>query len=148
MSELFSKQERAAWGGFLSIHGKMNREIDEDLRKNHGITHVEFEVLLRLHCAAEHRMRIQDLSAQSLLSTSGTSRLVNRLEKSGWLTRVTAEEDRRGAYAVLTEEGCDRFKALIPAHIRFVKRRFLNAFSKEDLTEMARLWQCHNDYSE
>lgn len=58
-------------------------------------------------------MRIQDLTAQSILTQSGMSRAVERLEKAGLVTRESASEDRRGAYAVLTMAGLERFNAAI-----------------------------------
>lgn len=137
----FSKIEQNAWGGFLGTYARMNRMIEEDLQSHSQITHVEFEVLLRLAWNENHRVRIQDLAAESVITRSGVSRVVERLEKAGLLTREEASEDRRGAYAVLTEKGAARFQQAIKAHVAFVRDNFLSHYSENELEQMAAFWQ-------
>ena len=137
----FSKSEREAWSGFLNTYACIYRLVEADLQEHSRITHVEFEVLLRLSWEEGHRLRIQDLAARSILTRSGMSRAVERLEKAGLVRREGAKEDRRGAYAVLTEAGLERFHAAMQAHIVFVRRIFLDVFSEEELKQMATFWQ-------
>lgn len=141
MSELFTKLERAAWGGFITTQSRLFGRIEDDLRKRFGITHAEFEVLLRLSFAPDGRARIQDLASRSLLSRSGTSRAVERLERAGHVLREGAEEDGRGAYAVLTEAGRAHFGKAAREHVALVRTEFLSRFSEEELTQMAAFWQ-------
>ena len=141
MGDGFSEIEQNAWGGFLGTYGRMNRMIEEDLQSHSRITHVEFEVLLRLSWNENHRVRIQDLAAQSVLTRSGVSRVVERLEKAGLVTREEASEDRRGAYAVLTEAGVERFQIAVEAHVDFVRKIFLGKFTEQELQQMAGFWQ-------
>ncbi len=137
----FSQIEQDAWGGFLSAYARINRLIEEDLQSHSRITHVEFEVLLRLSWNATHRLRIQDLAAQSLLTRSGISRVVERLENAGLVMREEASEDRRGAYAILTEEGITRFQKAAQAHIAFVREHFLSLYNDEELKQMSVFWK-------
>ena len=109
----FSQLEREAWGGFLSAYAFIYRIVEEDLQSHSQVTHVEFEILLRLSWAENQRMRIQDLAAQSLLTRSGVSRAISRLEEAGLVAREEASEDRRGSYAMLTKEGAKRFQNAI-----------------------------------
>lgn len=141
MTELFSRCQQAAWGGFLSAYARMNRLIEDDLQAHSHLTHVEFEVLLRLSWSDTHRMRIQDLAAESILTRSGISRVVERLEKAGLVTREEAPEDRRGAYAVLTEAGAERFRLAAQKHSECVHTHFLSKFSEEELQTMATFWE-------
>ncbi len=141
MTELFSRCQQAAWGGFLSAYARLNRIIEEDLQAHSHLTHVEFEILLRLSWSDPHRMRIQDLAAESILTRSGISRVVERLEKAGLVTREEAPEDRRGAYAVLTEAGAERFRIAAQKHSECVHTHFLNKFNEEELQIMAAFWQ-------
>lgn len=136
----FSQIEQDAWGGFLGTYAAINRLIEEDLQSHSHITHVEFEVLLRLSWNENHRMRIQDLAAQSILTRSGVSRVVERLEKARLVTREEAPEDRRGAYAVLTEAGAERFRIASQKHVELVREKFLSLFSETELKQMANLW--------
>ncbi|MCI0549995.1 MAG: MarR family transcriptional regulator [Anaerolineae bacterium] len=141
MTEDFSPVERDAWGGFLKTYAYINRLIEADLQEHARITHVEFEVLLRLSWQENQRLRIQDLAAQSILTRSGLSRVVERLEKAGLVIREEACEDRRGAYAVLTEAGVERFRTASQAHMDFVRRNFLDLFNDEELKQMAAFWK-------
>src|SRR5215813_12463168 len=110
MAEDFTLLEQAAWGDLLGMHGRLMHKIDADLQEQHRITHAEFEVLLRLSWEEGYQLRIQDLAARSLLSRSGMSRVVDRLEQADLVTRKGASEDRRGTYAVLTEAGLARLQ--------------------------------------
>jgi DNA-binding MarR family transcriptional regulator len=141
MENGFSELEQKAWGGFLGAYAHINRIVEEDLQEHSRITHVEFEVLLRLSWEENHRLRIQDLAAQSLLTRSGVSRVIERLEKAGLVTREEASEDRRGAYAVLTEAGIERFRTAAQAHITFVRKNFLGLFNEQELEQMASFWK-------
>lgn len=137
----FSSVEQDAWGGLLSTYARLNRLIEADLLEHGGITHAEFEVLLRLAWQTDHKLRIQDLVAQSLLTQSGTSRLVDRLVKAGLVTREGASEDRRGAYAVLTPAGAERFQAVAAAHMTLVKQAFLDLYSEAELKKLGAFWK-------
>ncbi len=145
MDNPFTPSEQAAWGGLLDVHGRLMREIEADLQEHSHITHVEFEVLLRLSWEEKRRLRIQDLAARSVLTRSGMSRAVERLEKAGLVQREEAPEDRRGAYAVLTEAGALRLRSAAQAHAAFVRRHFLSHFSMDELEQMGRFWQRLND---
>lgn len=141
MKSSFTELERAAWGGFIVTQSRLFGLIEEDLRRRFGITHAEFEVLLRLTFAEGGRARIQDLAARSLLSRSGTSRAVERLARAGHLERQGAEEDGRGAYAVLTRQGRRHFLAAAREHVQLVRREFLSRLSGEAQAMLADLWR-------
>jgi DNA-binding MarR family transcriptional regulator len=141
VDDVFTTLEQAAWGGLLGMYGRMMRQIESDLQTHSRISHVEFEVLLRLSWDESHRLRIQDLAARSVLTRSGMSRAVERLEKGGLVTREGAAEDRRGAYAVLTEAGSARLRSALQAHVALVRSHFLSNFSEAELVQMAEFWQ-------
>ena len=141
MTQGFSQIEREAWGGFLNAYSRINRIVEEDLFSHSRITHVEFEVLLRLSWHPKRRLRIQDLAQQSILTRSGVSRVIERLEKAGLVTREGASEDRRGAYAILTQAGEERLSNAMRAHIVFVRHNFLDLFTADELKLMAAFWK-------
>ncbi len=140
MDDFFTSAEAAAWGGFMSAHGQLSKRLEENLRRNAGLSHAEYEVLLRLFRQQDGRLRIQDLAEHSVLTRSGTSRLVDRLEGTGLVTRAGAEEDRRGAYAVLTEAGRDHFIQTAQRHTTLVRESFLSHFSTEELELLDSYW--------
>jgi DNA-binding MarR family transcriptional regulator len=141
MGERFTRLEQEAWGGFLATFGRIDRLVGGDLEEHSRITHVEFEALLRLSWESEHRLRIQDLAARSILTRSGVSRVVERLERAGLVQREEAPEDRRGAYARLTDAGAERLRAAMPPHVRFVRAKFLRHFGDQELEQMAGFWK-------
>ena len=140
MDSWFNETEAQAWGGFLSTHGRLSRRLEENLRRTSHLSHAEYEVLLRLFVAEGRQLRLQTLASESILSHSGISRLVDRLEQAGHVERIEAEEDRRGAYAVLTEAGVQHFTEAARQHTALVHELFLSHFSTEDLTTMASFW--------
>lgn len=140
MGRGFTRREREAWGGLLSTHARLDRAIDADLRQHDGITHIEFEVLLRLNWADEHRMRIQDLASTSLLTRSGMSRLVDRMVRAGLVTREEAPEDRRGAYAVLTPAGSALFEGASARHVAYVRTLFHQRLTPQEVDTLIAIW--------
>jgi DNA-binding MarR family transcriptional regulator len=141
MTERFTKLEGAAWGGLLGVHGRLMRLIERDFADRCGISHPEFEILLRLSWAQAHRARIQDLAAASVLTRSGTSRAVARLERLGLVGRETAPEDRRGNYAILLPAGAKRLAQALDGHVSLVRGVFLTLFTPEELESMAEYWR-------
>jgi DNA-binding MarR family transcriptional regulator len=140
-STTLSSAEGGAWGGFLRGHAKIVRKLDAELRQAHGLPLSSYEVLLHLSWAPGHRMRMGELAESVLLTLSGVTRLVGRLEREGLVRREPCPEDRRGAYAILTEAGVDRLGEAHPTHLSGVHRLFLEHFSNVELKTMAEYWR-------
>ena len=99
---LLTKDELASWRGFLRVHAALARELDAELIAGHGLPLSSYEVLLTVADAPEERMRMSEIADSVLLSRSGVTRLVDRLERDGLVERIPCEDDARGQYAVLT----------------------------------------------
>jgi len=97
-------------------------------------------VLLRLSWAPNGRMRISDLAKASLLTSSGMSRLVDRLERAGLVARESAPEDARGANATLTPAGQERLSAAAVSDITLAREDFLSLYTQSELEQMGRFW--------
>jgi len=132
--------EGVAWGRLLNVHSIMMRLLEEMLQTKFHISHGEFEVLLRLSWEANHRLRISDLADHSVLTRSGMSRLVDRLEQAGLVQKETALEDARGAYAVLTQAGQERLAAAEASNIDLVHEAFLDLYTESELVQMVAFW--------
>lgn len=85
-------------------------------------------------------MRIQAIAEQSVLTHSGTSRLIDRLEGAGLVEREEAEEDKRGFYVVLTAAGREHFKQAAQQHTAYVRELFLRHFTEDELKQLASFW--------
>src|ERR671930_5479 len=107
MSQVLSKQSSAvrAFIALIRAHAAAIRQLNVQLTRDHGLTINDYEVLLRLARADERRMRRVDLANEVLLTASGITRLLDGLEKAGFVERGSCESDRRVVYAVLTAAG-------------------------------------------
>ena len=89
-----------------------------------GLAMTDFDVLLRLARSAGQRLRMTDLATQTALSTSGITRVVDRLEQRGLVVRESCASDRRGAFAVLTPAGRDVIGGVLAQHVSDIDRWF------------------------
>lgn len=122
-----------AWKGFLRSHATMVRELDEELRRCHGYALGDFDVLVQLADAPGGRLRMCDLAAAVVLSPSGLSRRMDRLQRAGLVTRERAEGDARNVEARLTSAGKRLVRTLRETHRAGVRARFAARFSAEEL---------------
>ncbi len=132
--------ELAAWRGFLATHSHLVRELDRELETAHALPLTQYEVLLQLEAAPEHRLRMGDLAASVLLSQSGVTRLVDRLERDGLVARERCPSDRRGLNARLTAKGLEKLLEARPTHLAGVRERFLSRLSQSELRGLAGAW--------
>ena len=124
----------------MRAHGTLVRRLDDDLRTTHGLTLSSYEVLLFLAWSPDRRMRMGDLAGRVLITLSGVTRLIGRLEREGLVRRERTPEDGRGSYAVLTEAGLLRLREAHPTHLAGVRRLFLGHFNDEELKTLAGFW--------
>src|ERR671916_126803 len=127
-----SSEEFAVWAGFLQTHAALAQELDADLRTAHGLPLTDFEILLWLANRPCEGMRMAALADTVLLSPSGLSRAVERLETRGLVQRIPCTEDRRGAYAALTESGSDLVRTAGATHAAGIRRRFLDRLTSKE----------------
>ena len=138
---LLTQSELASWRGFLRVHAALERELDAELIAAHGLPLSSYEVLLTVADAPAVRMRMSEIADSVLLSRSGVTRLVDRLERDGLVVRVPCEDDARGQYAVLTPRGRETFDAARATHLAGVRRRFLERFDADELRTLAAFWE-------
>ena len=132
--------ELGAWRGMLAVHASLVQRLDEDLRARHGLSVTSYEVLMLLGDAPRGRMRVSALSAATLLSVSGMSRMVDRLVREGLVVKESCEDDGRGAEVALTTAGRVRLRAARASHLAGVRREFLSRFSDEELAGLGEIW--------
>ena len=136
-----TETELAAWRGMLRTHAILVKRLDAELEAAHGLALTSYEVLLHLSGAEGSRMRMCDIADSVLLSRSGLTRLVDRLERDGLVERVTCDSDARGAFAKLTEDGRRLFDAARRTHLDGVRQHFLAHFSEQELVLLGETWQ-------
>jgi DNA-binding MarR family transcriptional regulator len=92
----------------------------------------DFDVMAQLYFAPEHALRRVDIARQVLLTASGITRLLDRLERAGCVTKRSCATDARVTYAVLTDEGVRRFEAAKATHIADLEQLFGSRLSEDE----------------
>jgi DNA-binding MarR family transcriptional regulator len=136
----FNELELDAWRGFLRTHAMLVRELDEELTERHGLPLSSYDVLIQLDESPEGRLRMSNLADAVLLSRSGLSRLVTRLEKQGLLEREECASDARGSFAAITDQGRARLAEARTTHREGVRKRFLDKLGEREQRQLARVW--------
>ena len=123
-----------AWRAFLHAHARVTRRLDEELQVAHGLSLAEYDALLQIAHAPGRRVRMNVLAERVVLSRSGITRLVDRLEAAGSVERVACSTDARGQEAVLTHDGLARLRDAATTHLAGVRRYFLDRLDAAELS--------------
>ena len=129
----------AAWSRLLRTHAALTHELSARLVADHGLTLNDYEALLHLSQAEHRSMRRVDLAERLLLTPSGVTRLLDGLERDGWVTKGACDSDARVTYAVLTDEGRERLEVASRSHLRQVRALFDERLSVSELETLAEL---------
>jgi DNA-binding MarR family transcriptional regulator len=128
-----------AWIHLLRGQSAATRAINAQLVADHGLTINQFECLLLLARAEDRRMRRVDLADQLILTASGVTRLLDGLERDGFVDRANCASDRRVTYAVLTDAGHRKLQETSKTHVADIRTFFESRFSSEELDRLATL---------
>jgi DNA-binding MarR family transcriptional regulator len=124
-----------AVGLFMEAHLGLSAKLAPRFAE-YGLSETEYEVLLRLARTPGERLRMSDLSAQTSLSTSGITRVVDRLERDGLTSRESCETDRRGTWARITDTGMKRVLSVLGPHLDDVEEWFTGRLTAEQLAAL------------
>ena len=134
-----SSDELTVWRTFLRAHAQITRALEADLMAKHKLPLASYDVLVQLVEAPDHRLRMTELAERVLLSRSGVTRLVDRLEREGLVQREACDTDARGLFAVLTDAGYERLRTASGTHLRGVEEYVIERLSGDELRELGRL---------
>jgi DNA-binding MarR family transcriptional regulator len=132
-------QRFAAFVAFLRAHAAITRELSAQLQRAHGLTLNDYEVLLHLANADDHRLRRVDLAERVVLTASGITRLLDGLEAAGYVCKETCPSDARVSYAKLTPEGEAKLRGAGVTHRRDIDELFIARYSEDELATLAEL---------
>ena len=131
--------ELSAWRTFLRAHSTVTRRLEAELMAEHDLPLASYDVLVQLSEAPDRRLRMTELADRILLSRSGLTRLADRLERDGLMTREACSSDARGTLAVLTEAGLDRLRKAWPTHLRGVQEHVTGRLSADEMGQLGAL---------
>lgn len=129
----------AAWRSFLRAHARLIRELDTELQQRHDFALGDFDVLVQLSGAERGRLRMCELASAVMLSPSGLSRRVARLDDAGLVARERGAEDGRNVEARLTAAGTALLERLRETHLAGVEERFADHYSPAELERLGQL---------
>ncbi|GAA3390826.1 MarR family winged helix-turn-helix transcriptional regulator [Streptomyces roseoviridis] len=127
--------EQCAWRTYLDVNRMLMYQLEKDLQP-FGLTINDYEILVNLSESAERRLRMSDLASATLQSKSRLSHQITRMENAGLVRRENCESDRRGLYAVLTDEGMATMHKVAPHHVESVRKHFIDQLSPEALGDL------------
>lgn len=133
MNEKLSPQHLDTWRLFITSHTRLINAIDKDLSEAGCIPLNWYDVLIELYEAPEKRLRMSELADKVLLTRSGLTRLVDRLEKAHYLTREIDPDDRRGFYAIITDDGIAAMRSAWRVYSRGIRRFFADHLGDEEV---------------
>ncbi|GII55900.1 hypothetical protein Pth03_42890 [Planotetraspora thailandica] len=139
-------EEAAAWDLFLRVLLVTPHMLDTDLQARQGLNLNEFGTLLALAKAPDQRLRLADLAEAVMMSAAGITRVTDRLSRDGMVERIRCADDRRGAYAALTDQGADRLAEAYSTHLDSIRRRVLDEFDEAILLALARAMPKLNEW--
>ena len=134
-SRWLSDDEQQAWRATVHLSQMLLRQLDRDLAA-YGLSGHDYEILVELSEAPEHRMRMTDLADATSQSRSRLSHQVTRMERRGLVRRDDCEGDKRGTFAVLTSAGMAAIERAAPSHVENVRRHFVDRLTPRQLEEI------------
>jgi DNA-binding MarR family transcriptional regulator len=134
-------QQTPLWQSFLAVHRQIVEQLADEMLTEHQLPLEWFDVLVHLADLPGMRARQKVLRDRMLLSESGVSRLLVRMEKAGVITRSTAGDDRRGMEIAVTDAGQAALHAAIDSHLQLVASLFTDRLTATDRAALSRVLQ-------
>ncbi|MBB6373599.1 DNA-binding MarR family transcriptional regulator [Pseudonocardia eucalypti] len=141
MAPTVESGELSAWRSYLRGHATVTRALEAELIAEHGLSLAAYDVLAQLAEAPGRRLRMTELAGAVLLSRSGVTRLIDRLERLGLVGRCRVREDGRGVAATLTERGLDALRRASRLYVNGVARHFAERLGPAELRQLRRISQ-------
>jgi DNA-binding MarR family transcriptional regulator len=132
-----SAEEKRAWTALRTTYALLHQRMDQQLKRDAGLSHLQYEILSRLAAAPERELRMTELACAVANSKSGLTYQIGQLEQAGLVNRRTCESDVRAVYAVLTDSGEARLSEAAPGHVALVRELLMDVLSPEQLRALA-----------
>ena len=131
-SEADQQTHLQMWRSFLEAHSTVVKHLERRMQEQHGLPLAWWDVLLQLADGPEGRLRMGELAESVLLTRSGITRLVDRMIAAGLVDREPCPGERRGYFAVITQNGKDTIEQVGPDHSKDAREVILGHISQEE----------------
>jgi DNA-binding MarR family transcriptional regulator len=129
--------DTAAWAGLLRVHATLVPLLDRELQTQCRLPLTWYDVLLELNAAKDRRLSMGELGQVAVVSRSRVSRVVDQLVAEGLVAREANPQDRRSAYATITDAGRKRLRAAAPVYLAGIHRHFTSRMTAAEAESMA-----------
>ena len=131
--------EFGVYFALLEVSALVQRGVEGQLRRDGGLSFVQFQILAILGEDASSPRSMTDLADRLVHSKSGLTYQVDRLEQAGLVARVPSEQDERGVNVMLSSKGASLLERVLPGHIEVVRDVLVDALDDADRDELTRL---------
>jgi DNA-binding MarR family transcriptional regulator len=134
-----TEREQEIWRSYMSATLGLTDALARQLQRDAGMPHAYYEILVALSEAPDRTLRMSELAGVRNSSRSRLSHAIARLEEAGWVRRRGCPTDKRGSYAILTDEGFAALEAAAPGHVTEVRRRLFDQLTPEQLEQLGEI---------
>ncbi|MFF8592560.1 MarR family winged helix-turn-helix transcriptional regulator [Streptomyces sp. NPDC015220] len=133
--------EQCVWRSYLHATTLLEDHLDRQLQRDAGMPHIYYGLLVKLAESPDRRLRMTELAMDAKITRSRLSHAVARLEKNGWVRREDCPSDKRGQFAVLTDEGREVLRRTAPGHVAAVRQALFDRLSPEQQKSLGEIMQ-------
>jgi DNA-binding MarR family transcriptional regulator len=144
-AESDSKKSLRAWLFLLKCSKRLEQEMSDRFREQFGSSLSRFDVLAHLDLAGEEGLSTSQLARRLLASKGNITRLLDRMEADGLITRKQHATDRRVSRIVLSAKGAKLFASMAPAHEHWAHEilAILPPERRDELVQLLRIVRDH-----
>ncbi|MER6978173.1 MarR family winged helix-turn-helix transcriptional regulator [Streptomyces carpinensis] len=136
-----SDDQQRVWRSYLHATTLLEDHLDRQLQRDAGMPHMYYGLLVKLAESPRRRLRMTELAMDAKITRSRLSHAVARLEKNGWLRREDCPSDKRGQFAVLTDEGQEVLRGTAPGHVAAVRQALFDRLTPEQQKSLGEIMQ-------
>mgnify|MGYP000358396302 FL=1 len=138
MTRWLSPEQQRVWRDWLTASQLLDYTLNSELQESHGLTNSDYEILVRLSENPKRRIRMSELAEQVLASRSRLSHQIDRMETAGLVTREVCDDDRRGQFAVLTDQGWKTLVSAAHSHVTSVRNHFVDILTEAEYAALGK----------
>ncbi|GGM88712.1 MarR family transcriptional regulator [Dactylosporangium sucinum] len=128
--------EQRAWRAFYAAATLLLDRLDRELQHDAGMPHAYYEILVVLSESPGRSLRMSELALLTRSSRSRLSHAVTKLEGKGWVKRRDCDDDKRGQFADLTDEGFKALEEAAPGHVETVRTHLFDALTPDQVGQL------------
>ncbi|AVH61368.1 MULTISPECIES: MarR family winged helix-turn-helix transcriptional regulator [Streptomyces] len=124
-------EEQRIWRAYRHATTLLEDHLDRQLQRDAGMPHIYYGLLVQLAEAPRRQLRMTELAMSAKITRSRLSHAIARLEKSGWVRREDCPSDKRGQFAILTDEGFEVLRRTAPGHVSAVRQALFDRLTPD-----------------